>query len=571
MAPATPARTARLRGLRSVQTKLTAAVATTLALTFLVAVTAPLYTDEIGFKTQVSRVFAEGGVMVSVLPQCAGSHVLPVPLSWYPGAVANALAFRPLGLLGLKLSGVALAFGWFGLAFFLLGRLGGAATRARRFGLLVAPGALGLVPFTLVMARAESLLVFCLLAFAGFAFGGFVGRRDGPRRVAAFLTLFAFLVSLFYFGHPKALFSTPAIALAGWLAFERRGRAWGAVALLVVLIVATQSFVHAGRAARCPESAWVEHFFGLLTLSPSLARTSPAAFFETGAEDVAKSAWAIAKDMALTPVFPAGWLPPLASESASLDPFTRGIATLTRGLIVALELAAVGLGLGGLVRVRRGSPRARRAALFAATLLVCLGGHLFFTKHWPFYNTGFAIPQLALVATLGAAALAPTSPVLRRVGARIAPLFLAASLLSSVVTLAHLGPRLLARASSDRVGTLLPDQPASVPPLHYAREREAIRAHAARCGIQGDGATKLVVDDATFFAFEDLHRPVHLVYVSDATMWGVDMPGEKNAAFLRRLGVSGMVTRCANLPTALAPKMHRDALGYCCLGAADPW
>jgi hypothetical protein len=127
-----------------------------------------------------------------------------------------------------------------------------------------------------------------------------------------------------------------------------------------------------------------------------------------------------------------------------------------------------------------------------------------------------------------------------------------------------MAPRLLARAG--RPGTLLPDQPASVPPLHYDGEREAIRTHAARCGIAGDGATQLVVDDATLFAFERLYRPVQLIYVTDTSMWGTFMPGEKNVAFLRGLGVSGMITRCEFLPTALAPRMQRDGRGYCCLG-----
>jgi hypothetical protein len=133
-------------------------------------------------------------------------------------------------------------------------------------------------------------------------------------------------------------------------------------------------------------------------------------------------------------------------------------------------------------------------------------------------------------------------------------------------TWSYLGPRLVGFAR--REGTVLPGQPASVPAFGYAEERAKIRAHAARCGIDGDGARHLVVDDATLFAFEDLREPMHLVYVSDATMWGPDLDGNRDAAFFRAMRSPGVITRCAYFPTKLVAKA-RTADGYCCVGAAD--
>lgn len=541
------------------------AVVASFATTLLLSIAAPLYTDEVGFKAQVTRVFEDGNAMVSLLPQCAKGHVLPVPLAWYPGVVVSTLLFRPLGLLGLKLSGVALVVAWFALAWVLLGEFGTGRQRTRRFGLFVAAHAFGVVPFTLVMARAEGTLLVCLLVYAGFALAGWFTKRASRGFRAGMFALFAVVTSLFFFSHSKTVLWAPVVVVATVLGFRKVHRAWLAAALAVVLFTAGSTYAQASRTARCDEVPYLNDVFGLLVLSPASARKDPAAFFTTGVEDVWKSAAAIVKDMTLTETFPSGWLPPMEDPTAGLPGYARAANLTTRFGLRAVEAAAVVASLAAMVLARRG--RRAPVAWFSGALFFCLGGHLFFTKHWPFYHTPFAVPQLAVLAVFAGIATAPY--VSRRLAARRAfalgeAAFVLAALVSSVATVVHLGPRLVALASHQ--GTLLAAQTASVPSLHYGAERVAIRAHAARCGIQGDGASKLVVDDATLFAFDDLYRPVHLIYVSDATMWGVYMPGEKNVAFLRDLGVSGMITRCAFLPTALAPKMVRDDRGYCCLG-----
>ena len=141
-----------------------------------------------------------------------------------------------------------------------------------------------------------------------------------------------------------------------------------------------------------------------------------------------------------------------------------------------------------------------------------------------------------------------------------------AALASLVMTAAHFGPKLVALAR--RPGTIFPDRPATVPALHGAAERAKIRAHAATCGIGGDRARRLVIDDTTLFAFDDLHEPIHVIYVTDAAMWGFDFPGAKDVALLQRLGATGLITRCMYLPTALAAKAHR-AGDYCCVAADE--
>jgi hypothetical protein len=530
----------------------------------------PLYTDEVGYKAQVVRILDDGAKMVSVLPQCAGSHVLPVPASWWPAALVHAALFRPLGLLGLKVSGALLVVLWFALAWKLLGTFGRGPRRRRAFAVFAAAHLLGVVPFTLVMARAEGMLLLCLLVFMGFAVGDWFGRRATTRGRALAFAGFALTVSVFFFSHSKTVLFAPVVLACTALAFPRaRGRGgWLALALAWVLLTAGQTYVQASRTSRCPEVPYLEDVFGLLVLRPNLARTAPDEFVRLGLEDVAKASVAIVKDMQLTPTYPAGWLPPMDAgiEVAKLPALADVGNAATRVGLWSLQGSALVLGALALALAlaRRASRPRRAAAYVAGSLLFCLGGHMFFTKHWPFYHTHFAVPLLAAIVALGGAALAPRMRRARLLIVIATGAFVAASLVSGLVTAVHMAPRLFARTG--RPGTLLPDQPASVPPLHYDGERESIRAHAARCGIQGDGATHLLIDDATLFAFDRLYRPVHLIYVTDAAMWGIYMPGEKNVAFLRSLDLSGMITRCEFLPTALAPKMLRDGRGYCCLG-----
>lgn len=68
----------------------------------------PLLSDEVSTKLANSRVLQQHGTVVSLLPQCSSSWVQPVPIALYPGAVLLTLAQGYVGLLGIKLTAIAL-------------------------------------------------------------------------------------------------------------------------------------------------------------------------------------------------------------------------------------------------------------------------------------------------------------------------------------------------------------------------------------------------------------------------------------------------------------------------------
>jgi hypothetical protein len=105
-----------------------------------------------------------------------------------------------------------------------------------------------------------------------------------------------------------------------------------------------------------------------------------------------------------------------------------------------------------------------------------------------------------------------------------------------------------------------------VPIFGYAKEATKIRELGRECGIEGDGQTHLVIDDATLYAYARLRQPINLLYISDAVYLGDDLKGEKVIDLLRRLGSPGVVARCTYMASALWRRSHmRD--GYCCVSA----
>ncbi|MBX3204658.1 MAG: hypothetical protein KF764_06285 [Labilithrix sp.] len=530
------------------------------------ALLVPIYTDEIGSKVQLMRALVEGGRLVMPLPQCASAYSIPIPLSWYPAAAYYHVFFLPLGLLGHKVSGLVVALGWFSLLACAVARTTrDCGARVRRFGGVVALHAAGTLPLALVTGRAEPFLIVLLGAFIALPVAWPIAQRRSWWGRALTTLVFIVVTSIFYDSHFKSLLFTPFVLVSAVVTFRKRA-AHMAAAVAFVILAAFQTHGVVKRFSQCSAAPSVGAFLQNLTLDPAMAVADPGRFAAEGAKNLHGRVIDIANSVTI--VAPHPWLPPsTVVDAPALVTRVDGVSrVLLYALFVGVPIFVVLVGLR-----TWSAPHARRPFVLAATLLVCLLGHLILARHWAFYMTPFAVGVVALVAFVAAAGVG--GALSREDKARVARLvligslvFQAAALISMAMTLAHVGPRLFALQRVE--GTLLPGQPAHVPAFGFAKERTKIREHAARCGISGDGARRLVVDDATYFAFDDLREPVHLIYVSDATMWGVDIPGEKNVALFRELGVSGIISRCSYFPTALEHKATR-AGGYCCVSADE--
>ncbi len=546
---------------RKIVTGLSLLIVVAFGALLLLSLLVPIYTDEIGSKLQLMRILVEGGRLLTLVPQCRSTWAQPIPVSWYPAAVYYHVFFLPLGLLGHKLSAMLLATAWFAAVARVVARTTREpGRRLRRFAAFVALHAAGTVPLAIVTARAEPTLVIALGLFVAFPLAWPVESLKTWWGRALLALGFVLLTSIFFFSSYKTLFFAPLVLLSAVLTFRRRLGLLAPVAGLVVL-AALQTNNHARRFMGCEEAPIVQAVVQSISLDPRLAVREPATFVKEGLKNLKGRTVDIADGMAI--VAPHPWLPPSTAENVPravtwADDVSRA---LLYGVVIGVPLFTLFVAVRGWR-----SPRARVPIVLAVTLLACIGGHVWFAHHWNYYMSPLVICLLALTSVLASLALPRPSRRSRRVVLLGAIVLHAMALGVMVTTLVHVGPKLVALAKLE--GTVLPGQPAYVPALGFGKERTKIREHAARCGIEGDGARRLVVDDATLFAFDDLHEPLHIIYVTDAGMWGHDMPGEKNLAFLRELGPSGIISRCGFFPTSLESKAKREG-GYCCVSADE--
>jgi hypothetical protein len=187
-------------------------------------------------------------------------------------------------------------------------------------------------------------------------------------------------------------------------------------------------------------------------------------------------------------------------------------------------------------------------------------GHLVIFNTWNFYSGALALPlALCMLVLLGAAMFQVGIQMTLVKKALLIIMLLSIS--SFYILFSTLAPQLASLAYSDK-GSLL-GQPLSVATFDFQSQRLKLRALAAKCGIRGDGANRLVVDDLTYFAFNNLHQPIHMVYLYEGG-FGADISGDKIAPFLAKMASSGIVAQCTYLPELYKNQAERDG-NYCCV------
>ena len=138
---------------------------------------------------------------------------------------------------------------------------------------------------------------------------------------------------------------------------------------------------------------------------------------------------------------------------------------------------------------------------------------------------------------------------------------LAIFMTSSMVLILTVVPRLIGAIHTQGDG--LRGQSLSVPTFDFQVNRDRVRSLAKACNLQGDGAKRLVVDDMTYFAFDNLSEPLHLVYLSELGM-GSDIKNSDIKEFLSRMGSDGVIAQCTFLPPALKDISVHDG-NICCV------
>jgi hypothetical protein len=519
----------------------------------------PVYTDEVATKLVRARFFAEEGKMLSLFPQCASGFILDTPISWYPAAAIYSILYSNLWPLGLRISGVVTAFIWLALlSYWVVLTIPARSDRVRVLGVIAAVFGLGVLPLTLVLARAEQWLILLLVAYCVFsALAEQHFQRPRIWVISLWFVAFCIVTSLFFYAHPKAIFFLPVVIFSAFCIFGFRHKLLLWLAVSFTILCATQSVLMAKSVIYCNEAPILSEMLASQTIKLTAIRESPKEFLLEAINNMTSAPSKIVRHMVFQNDYQSGWLPSGGEDKigilAKLANF--GIELVVR---VTFWLAVVISPIAFISSIIKKSEGCRKYLI--ASLWLGLVGHLIIFKEWNFY--GGALPILVALMLIVLGIILIFGNFLKNLAGNLllASIF-ALSLVSSVVLVTSLSHKLFESATS--TVDILFGQPLSVNTFNFSRDRDRVRALAKNCNIQGDGAKRLVVDDLTYFAFENLRQPLHLVYLYDGG-FGADIGGKKIRGFLTGIESDGIIAQCTYISPAFNKIVVREG-GFCCV------
>jgi len=515
----------------------------------------PIYADEVSTKMTQATVFLNDGRMLTAIPQCLPELTMRIPASWYPAAAIYQLIFRDLNPLMIRVSGVIFAILFvFVVALGLRRVVPGNLPYWPLLAGFVAVLGLGVLPFTLVLSRSEQ---WFLLLLTYFVFFPLLNRKGGVFCSVLHALVFVTCTSLLFYTHPKAAFFSPVVIVSGWIAF--RGRSWLQIfAVAFAIVCLTQSVLAAKELFNCENAPIIAAAFSKQTSSLSALVVQPVGLMLELGDNLLTFPEKVIDHSVFQVSYQSFWLPSVPVGDA-LD----GLVRLVNPLIAGFLRLVIALGLT-LPPVAFVFARIRGSLgdlhFLTGILWFSLVAHLTIYRTWNFYGGILVIGILILLIALSLAGI-PWSKHWRKAGTGVLVSLCAVFLLSALVLVTSVIPRLMNGEEARDFG--IPGQPLSVPTFTYPAQREKIRRFASSCGLEGDSARRLVVDDLTYFAFDGLREPMHLVYISESGM-GPDIKGGDFIAFLNRMASPGVIAQCTFLPPAVRQYALEDG-NLCCV------
>lgn len=275
------------------------------------------------------------------------------------------------------------------------------------------------------------------------------------------------------------------------------------------------------------------------------------------AKNVVTAPHAIIHHVVFRSHYQSGWLP--AEEAGEINVFSKILNVFIYILLTATIWLSLIMPIISLIKNER--ERKLNATYFVIfSIWVGLLGHLALYKIWNFYGAALIFPLSIWILVLVMSN--DYAHQISSIKAKLALGFvLILALLSAYVLFSTVVPNLIASNFADK--SALKGQPLSVSIFNFKAQKQKIRKLADACGLTGDNQTRLIVDDLTFFAFDHLHQPLHLVYLNESG-FGLDLAGEKLSSFLSNIQSPGIIAQCTYIPTIYqSVKIQEDNL--CCV------
>lgn len=526
------------------------------------AILVPVYGDEVATRIMRGMFIVNGWRLNTLVPQCNPEYLRSVPFLLLPGALAYDVAYSGASPLAIRLGGMVVEAGWVVLGSAAILRQ---ARRARTgwlwVGIFISLIGLGVLPLILVMARGEQVLMLFMALFIVYpTWAGKDTSGTSMWKSVVLLVGFCLLTSIFFYTHPKALFFFPVLMASGLMAFWARSRVLALLATCFVAMALWQSLQFAFALTQCPNAPMFSSMMASTTTQPGLAFSNPMGFLAEVVGNLVKAPQAIVDHLIFADAYQSGWLAPFPGLAAS-----EGVYTINQAIRLISEAVFWGAAIATPLLFAWSAARRRLTGdiWLLAALWLGLFGHVALYKEWTFYASSLVMALAAWLLIMIVAGLDGAS--WRRVSGSLA-LMVAAPLMvlfvcSAGLIWAKVVPSMAIAAFPEQIG--MPGQPISVPALGYGEQRDRIRNFAGQCGIRGDGAEHLVIDNLTLFAFEGLRAPLQSDYLNNSG-FGVDYPGDALLGLLRKAGAKALVAQCTLLSKVLLPKVHRDG-NLCCL------
>lgn len=530
---------------------------------FALGIFIPIYADEVSTKMTQATVSAGVWQMHTLIPQCRPDFALKIPISWYPAATIYHLLYSGVSPLGIRIISLATTFSWLALiVFWTKCTFPIPQYRLRLLAAMAAVVGLGVLPFTMILSRSEQWLLLLLTAFLVFPIAANRASRLDSRWISvAWFILFCIGISLFFYAHPKAVFFLPVVLFSAFYGLKSRSKTLFGLSVLFTAICAFQSVQFARELYRCEYAPNLSAFFASQTVNIGMLAESPLVVLRELISHLISAPWKIGRHLIFQKEYQSTWLPSLVGGKLSPLIVLVNIGVGAALIVTYFTALIVPPIVFFFARARiLGSYR----NFFIATLWIALFGHIAIYNSWNFYGGALVIPLAVLLLALSYVEFNLSSKRLLGSNKLLVALFVI-FLTSSMVLVLTVVPRLVEAIHTNGDG--LRGQSLSVPTFDFQVNRDRVRSLAKACNLQGDGARRLVVDDMTYFAFDNMTEPLHLVYLSELGM-GSDIKNSEIKEFLSRMGSDGVIAQCTFLPPALKDISLHDG-NICCVRLED--
>jgi hypothetical protein len=480
-------------------------------------------------------------------------------VSWvfYPAAALISTIYSNLSPLGTRLSGIVLTLVWFGLLTFWCFKQTNEKSGMTRLAGLIAFSSLGVLPYLLVLSRSEQfmtlpILVFCLTAFY------FKAEKTVFKQCLGALLL-TFILSCFFYVHPKSLFFLPFLLVALWLTTETYHTLIRCALLVYALVLFAQVLHESNAIAACTDAPAMQALLAANTLLPGMLFSAPLDFINAASNNLLNFPDKLLLHLTFNPVSQSGWLPPIESSDSFFLYLNFVIKYLLYAFIIGTHLAGLLIFMINIVRRKLSAPVFLAALLASADIF----NALFFNIQNFYAATQFLPIAIILAALLLHNIIIPKWRGYSAVGYSA---ILIISILSMMTLLLAVFPATLKNSAS--AAATLPGQPLSIPVFNTQSHLKSIEKLGASCGLPPDKTRNMVVDHMTYFAYMKAKNPIHVLYVSEYGFGG-DLSNGRLLPFLKKLKSPGVISRCEWMPLQFRNVQKSDDMGYCCVNLDD--